>query len=463
MANVLISQNDSKGALKVITRLAKSHGVDLEIASMIETLLQGTKYDTRSPEQNELYLKALQTVVTESPKPTDDTCKKLFTQLNRSGAFEAVIAQAVGMKERWNFYSSPMEWLCRYYIEGRLDASTIQKTGSFDVVTDKLFKLYPSSSFGHFARGKFLIDSGLEMSDGFSFITTGLESNYNFYALVTLIHGRLSYGDFERAVEDCTNGLRAFANEKVCCRKLRLFCAEAWVWLDFKKAQELLENIKSDLIEPEDQSHWILLNVQLQAKQLNFDSLSKFVGMGLEKNVNHWLLQFYNSVLSLDMKDRESVKSAVARHLEEGNKENNFYLSLEASILLYNLGYYKESAECFVNLTNTEIGRRRPIPWKYLGKLYALQDATESASKCYKKAYKLCPSAEVGALLSDTYFLLGKDEPNLELLTGATKSFVKNKSKWAWLRLGILNLHKGEANDAVTALQAAIRADINDW
>ena len=52
-----------------------------------------------------------------------------------------------------------------------------------------------------------------------------------------------------------------------------------------------------------------------------------------------------------------------------------------------------------------------------------------------------------------------KKEPNLELLKNATKKYKKLKSKWAWLRLGMLYLEMDDPAEAVVALQSAVRTD----
>lgn len=439
------------------------------MAGLAIQLLSATKYDTRTPDQNQLYTESLHTTVTESPKPSDDMCKKYFTQLNRAGSFEQVVRHAFGMQDKWNFYCSPMEWLCRYYIEDRLDSTMLAQIGSFELVTDKLFKLHPSSSFGHFARGKYLIDSGTNFSDGFSFLMVGLESSYNFHAVKILIRGRLDYGDFERAVDDCNNALRQFSANENYCKLFRLFLAEALISINIDKAEELLTTIKNGMDDGDGLDQWIILNILLNAKKFNFDSLSNIVNLAEEKGVQHLIVDFYRVVSSVEDKtNSEDMKNTIDRHLEtippkSGNEEKfSVYVRLEAAILLFNLSFYKESADLLFNLTAMKYGRILPLAWKYLGKLYSLQNDVELASKCYKKAYKLSPTVEVGALLSDTYFSLGKEDINQELLVEATKAFVKSKSKWAWLRLGVLYLNNGDANSAVTALQAAIRSDITD-
>jgi hypothetical protein len=68
LANVLVSQEDKRGALKVVTRLAKFLGsdIDLEVASMVVNLLRETRWETRTPEQNELYSNSLACLVQAS-------------------------------------------------------------------------------------------------------------------------------------------------------------------------------------------------------------------------------------------------------------------------------------------------------------------------------------------------------------------------------------------------------------
>jgi hypothetical protein len=68
----------------------------------------------------------------DSPQPTEDLCRKYFTQLNNEKQYESLIRQALSMKDKWNTYSSPMEWLCRYYLEGRLDKSQLDSVGGGD-------------------------------------------------------------------------------------------------------------------------------------------------------------------------------------------------------------------------------------------------------------------------------------------------------------------------------------------
>jgi hypothetical protein len=70
---------------------------------------------------------------------------------------------------------------------------------------------------------------------------------------------------------------------------------------------------------------------------------------------------------------------------------------------------------------------------------------------------------EVGIALSNGLFDLGLNEENVSLLEEATQTFGKVKSKWAWLRLGVIHLNAEKANEAVNAFHACIRSDINDW
>jgi hypothetical protein len=57
----LKSQEDKRGALKVVTRLLKFLGsnIDLDVASMVDNLLRQAKWEIRTPKQNEIYSNSL--------------------------------------------------------------------------------------------------------------------------------------------------------------------------------------------------------------------------------------------------------------------------------------------------------------------------------------------------------------------------------------------------------------------
>lgn len=145
LANLLISQQNVTKALKVIGRLAKSSGLNLEIAQMLVLLLNSTTSETRSKDDDELYTSALEVLVTETPQPAEETYRKFFSQLYRSGQYAKLAEKCLAIQDQWNFYYSPMEWICRLYLESQLDKTVLASTGGIEKITDKLFKLYPSS------------------------------------------------------------------------------------------------------------------------------------------------------------------------------------------------------------------------------------------------------------------------------------------------------------------------------
>ncbi|XP_030832787.1 tetratricopeptide repeat protein 37 [Strongylocentrotus purpuratus] len=88
---------------------------------------------------------------------------------------------------------------------------------------------------------------------------------------------------------------------------------------------------------------------------------------------------------------------------------------------------------------------------------------TVKAKRCYKKAYDLNPDNEAAAqALGDAYDLLDEKEDAIAVYTAVTKRAALGGAKWAWLRLGLVQLRAGNATEAVECFQAVLRADPDD-
>ncbi|XP_076783138.1 superkiller complex protein 3 isoform X1 [Arvicanthis niloticus] len=100
----------------------------------------------------------------------------------------------------------------------------------------------------------------------------------------------------------------------------------------------------------------------------------------------------------------------------------------------------------------------------YLGHYYrdVAGDITR-ARGCYRKAFDLDDSdAESGAAAVDLSVELEDTETALAILTAVTQKASAGAAKWAWLRRGLYYLKAGQHSQAVSDLQAALRADPKD-
>ncbi|CAH1796878.1 unnamed protein product [Owenia fusiformis] len=87
----------------------------------------------------------------------------------------------------------------------------------------------------------------------------------------------------------------------------------------------------------------------------------------------------------------------------------------------------------------------------------------QKARKCYQKAVDLNPLSEsAGCALVDTLNELNEEELSYNLLKQVVGQSAAGEAKWAWLRLGLLELKRGNPTEAIYALQCALRADPTD-
>uniref|UniRef100_A0A7N8XLS4 SKI3 subunit of superkiller complex n=1 Tax=Mastacembelus armatus TaxID=205130 RepID=A0A7N8XLS4_9TELE len=103
--------------------------------------------------------------------------------------------------------------------------------------------------------------------------------------------------------------------------------------------------------------------------------------------------------------------------------------------------------------------------FRYLGHYYReVAKDCGRARGCYKKAFDLnSEDAESGAASVDISMEQDDMDTALETLQSVTVKATPGSAKWAWIRRGLYYLKVGEHQQAIADLQAALRADPEDW
>lgn len=474
LANILISQQQGTKALKVIGRLAKTAGLSIEIAQMLVILLNNTTSETRSKDEDELYTQALEVLVTETPQPAEETYKKYFSQLYRNGYYAKLAQRCLAIQDQWNTYHSPMEWICRLYLESNIDKQELQSVGGVEKITDKLFKLHPSSRFGYYARGKFLVEEACKYVEGFNWINNALESAYNVHAALVLVRGKLKFGDFEGAIDEAAKGVANCKDDKSSNRAeletlFELLYLEGLIGTDDTEKAEhqrlKLEETFSQAPDHPNISLFLDLSMKTKIKQKKFSEIAPLLSLIESCNSNGnlpllpWKLDFYKAVEAA-VATQHDFKTTLQTCIATNNEHPD--LMLESGIFLFENGDLEYAAEVLLKFVSTKEGSGHPHTWKYLGKVASIEGDLLKASKYYRKSYDLNLDSEVGATLADLYHEIGELELKKGLLVDASKKVRKPKSKWVWSRLGLMYLEEGDLLQAVECLQSAMRADLED-
>ncbi|KAI5613252.1 tetratricopeptide repeat protein 37 [Silurus asotus] len=103
--------------------------------------------------------------------------------------------------------------------------------------------------------------------------------------------------------------------------------------------------------------------------------------------------------------------------------------------------------------------------FRYLGHYYREVAKDQGRARgCYKKAFELdSTDAEAGAATVDLSMEQGDMDSALAVLQTVTERATPGSAKWAWMRRGLYHLKVGQHAQAVADLQAALRADPQDW
>ncbi|XP_062516907.1 tetratricopeptide repeat protein 37-like isoform X2 [Corticium candelabrum] len=125
----------------------------------------------------------------------------------------------------------------------------------------------------------------------------------------------------------------------------------------------------------------------------------------------------------------------------------------------------RDRSNCFAHfLKAAKLDPFSSESFMYLGHYYqtVLQDYSK-CRRCYQKAIDLNPSlSEAGVAFSDVCLAMGDDSAAFALYQQVTTNASMEDAKWAWLRLGLSQLDRGEIGEAISSFRTVVKADPED-
>ena len=408
-----------------------------------------------SPAHTSLLLSTLSSTITDSQTPTNLEHSKLrlkhLYRVRRVG--EARVA-AAAMAATWPEAVYPREWLCKLLLETCSGALEGEVQGEEEVVEAAavLLQLSPSSPLGPLAAGAVHLVAGRRV-EALVDLRRGTElaaASPNIHGLLLL--ARALRGEAEwRGVEEAARaakGLLGRLKEEARGRvgeEVHLLILEALYWQGGEeKLGEAGALVKEQGVEGSKEWRKIVARV--------------LASLGREEAVAE-LLEEVGDERGLV----EGLLAAALGRVEAGRAllEDRLAATPECPAALVALGLLlwpcDRPAAVALLLRAARAGPTLPLPFLHLGHHYASlgEGGRDKARRCYARALHLRPGCEeAGRALSDLYRALGRWEDNLALLT----SLQGAGGGWASLRLGLHHLATGAPQQAVAALQAALRA-----
>ncbi|XP_073716319.1 superkiller complex protein 3 [Misgurnus anguillicaudatus] len=437
----------------------------LELWMEMTRVLQSTVEDQDNETQQHLILafeRALELTVevpSEAHRSLSENYIKFLSKLPHEVVKLKVICEGTLFLYPTYFY--PLEVLCEHYM----------KTGDCSEEAfhcfSRLSELDPGNSVAHFGLGvKALLEKKYE--DAIRSISLGLKQRCcSVIGLCNLSQAQLKMHRYSDSITSSSQGLKLSVGK--CddwTRNLQRLKLEALVRTgreqDAEEALQILAQISNVSKDP------VLLALQgrallqkdyrEEAFQVSLELLSSHPGFveGLTlKGLIHVAQNEHNQA-------EESFLEALSRSPENG--EIYFLLGH----LYWNM---REETQRDRKRSYTHLLKAAKLDpylcsvFRFLGHYY--RDVAKDQGRaigCYRRAFELdSTDEESGAAAVDLSMEQGDMEGALTVLQSVTETAAPGSNKWAWLRRGLFHLKIGQHQQAIADLQAALKADPQDW
>ncbi|XP_034451179.1 tetratricopeptide repeat protein 37 [Hippoglossus hippoglossus] len=356
--------------------------------------------------------------------------------------------------------SYPLEVLCLHYLKtGILIDDTIS-------CFSRLLDLAPNSGLGHLGLGTKALQEG-RYTDAIKELSQGLKKMSCSTGWYSLAEAQVKVHRYSDSATSCCQGLTTcVSGDKELKVKLLRLKLETLVRSGGEKAADDALDTFSQI--PDAVKDQVLVALKGRA-YLNKGQIDQALKVSSE-------LVASNPNLDQGLALRGLVHSAEGQHqLAEQSFLKAATLSPNCAEYYFLLGqlYWdmgeetrKDRGKAQTHLLKAaKIDPHLGCVFRYLGHYYR-EIATDRgrARGCYKKAFELDDEdSESGSASVDLSMEQEDMDTALATLESVIEKATPGSAKWAWMRRGLYYLKVGEHQHAVSDLQAALRADPDDW
>ncbi|XP_040010998.1 tetratricopeptide repeat protein 37 [Xiphias gladius] len=374
---------------------------------------------------------------------------------------EAKIKKACeSMLSHYPNQSYPLEVLCSHYLKtGILNEDTV---GCFSQLLD----LAPNCGLGHLGLGTKALQEG-RYKDAIKDLSQGLKKMSCSTGWYSLAEAQFKMHRYSDSTTSCSQGLMmcVAGDNELRVKLLRLKLGTLVRNGGEKAAGQALETFSKI---PDAEKDPVLVALKGWA-YLNKGQTDQALKVSLE-------LLASNPNLAQGLALRGLV------HLAEGQQQLAEQSFLKAATQSQNCGEYyfllgqlywdmgeetrKDRSKAHTHLLKAaKLDPHLGCVFRYLGHYYReIANDRGRARGCYKKAFELDnEDAESGTASVDLSMEQEDMDTALATLQSVIEKATPGSAKWAWMRRGLYYLKVGEHQQAIADLQAALRADPEDW
>ncbi|KAK2837420.1 hypothetical protein Q5P01_014632 [Channa striata] len=356
--------------------------------------------------------------------------------------------------------SYPLEVLCSYYL--KTDMLNEEALSYFS----RLLGLSPNSGLGHLGLGTKALQEG-RYKDAVKELAQGLKNmscSTGWYSLAIAHFKMHRYSD---SATSCCQGLTVCASgDKELRVKLLRLQLESLVRSGEEKAADQALETFTQIPDVEKDPVLLALKGRAYLNKGQTDQALKVSHGLMISNPNLAQGFVLKGLLHLAEGQQQLAEQSFLKAVNQSPDCGEYYFFLGR--LYWDMGEETRKDRSKVHTHLLKAAKLDPhlgCVFRYLGHYYReVAGDCGRARGCYKKAFELdSDDAESGAASVDLSMEQDEMDTALEILQSVTVKATPGSAKWAWMRRGLYYLKVGEHQKAIADLQAALRADPEDW
>nr|XP_046243032.1 tetratricopeptide repeat protein 37 isoform X2 [Scatophagus argus] len=356
--------------------------------------------------------------------------------------------------------SYPLEVLCSHYL----------KTGvqSEDAVScfSRLLDLDPNSGLGHMGLGTKAVQEG-RYKDAIKDLEQGLKKMSSSTGWYSLAEAQFKMHRYSEGAVSCSQGLAVcVSGDKELRVKLLRLKLEALVRSGEEKVADQALETFSQIPNAEQDPVLIALKGHAYLNKGEVDQALKVSSELVASNPNQVQGLVLRGLAQLAQGQQELAEKSFLMATSQSPNCGEYYFLLGK--LYWDMGNEtrKDRSKAHTHLIKAaKLDPHSGSAFRYLGHYYReVANDHSRARGCYKKAFELDNNdAESGAASVDLSMEIDDMDTALAILQSVIEKATPGSAKWAWMRRGLYYLKVGEHKQATADLQAALRADPEDW
>uniref|UniRef100_A0A665T6Y8 Tetratricopeptide repeat domain 37 n=1 Tax=Echeneis naucrates TaxID=173247 RepID=A0A665T6Y8_ECHNA len=356
--------------------------------------------------------------------------------------------------------SYPLEVLCSHYLKtGVLNEDRVS-------CFSRLLDLAPNCGLGHLGLGTKALQEG-RYKDAIKDLSEGLKKSRSTTGWHNLAEAQFKLHRYLDSAASCSEGMNVFCS-----------CGHAYT----VNVDVVLQNVKGNFCFFV--GFFVLFLIFFKIPDAEKDHvLVALKGRAyLNKGQIDQALKVSSELVASNPNLAQGLELRGLVHLAEGQLQQAEQSFLNAAMQDPNCGVYyfllgqlywdmgeetrKDRSKAHTHLLKAaKLDPYLGCVFRYLGHYYReVANDRGRARGCYKKAFELdSEDAESGTASVDLSMEQGDMDTALAILESVIEKATPGSAKWAWMRQGLYHLKVGQHQQAIADLQAALRADPEDW